>query len=63
MNLDPHSAQPDAPATVFATKSPTTGKDLGAVEATSLEDVAGVVRRAREAQDRWAAVPIAKRGE
>ena len=61
MNLDPHSAQPDAPATVFATKSPTTGKDLGAVEATALEEVAGVVRRAREAQDRWAALPIAHR--
>ena len=53
--------QPDAPAMVFATKSPATGEELGAVEATSLEDIGGVVRRAREAQDKWAALPIAKR--
>ena len=61
MQLDTESATQNAPNTVFPTKSPATGEDLGPVEATPLDDVAGVVRRAREAQDKWAEVPVAKR--
>ena len=61
MQLDTESATKDASGAVFPTKSPATGEDLGPVEATPLDDVAGVVQRAREAQDKWAEVPIAKR--
>ncbi len=46
---------------MFPTKSPATGEDLAPVEATPLDDVAAVVRRAREAQAKWADIPIAKR--
>ncbi|MBX3209110.1 MAG: aldehyde dehydrogenase family protein [Labilithrix sp.] len=61
MNLESQSARPESSAMVFATKSPATGKDLSAVEATPLEDVAGVVGRARAAQSKWAELPIGKR--
>ena len=61
MQLDTESGTQNASNAVFPTKSPATGEDLGPIEATSLADVAAVVRRAREAQDKWAQVPIAKR--
>jgi acyl-CoA reductase-like NAD-dependent aldehyde dehydrogenase len=55
------SASEDASAVVFPMKSPATGEVLAAVEATALEDIAGVVRRARDAQEKWAATPILRR--
>lgn len=61
MQLDTESAPQDASKAVFPTKSPATGEDLGHVEATPLDEVSAVVRRAREAQEKWADVPIAKR--
>ncbi len=47
--------------TVFATTSPATGKELSAVAATPLDDVAGIVKRARAAQEKWAALDVRKR--
>lgn len=46
---------------IFPTTSPATGETLTSVEATAIEDIAGVVKRAREAQEAWAALPIASR--
>ncbi len=46
---------------VFPTTSPATGEALSAVEATAVEDVAAVVRRSREAQEKWVAKPLADR--
>jgi acyl-CoA reductase-like NAD-dependent aldehyde dehydrogenase len=47
--------------TVFATTSPATGEELPAIEATAQGDIAGIVKRAREAQEKWAALAIGKR--
>src|SRR5262245_46454651 len=71
--LPPHPIEPPPPQAIpsgaearasdgpFAAASPATGERLGAVEATSLEAIANIVGRAREAQSHWAATPIAAR--
>lgn len=46
---------------MFAMTSPATGNDLPAVEATPPSDIAGVVAKARAAQEKWAAIDIEKR--
>jgi acyl-CoA reductase-like NAD-dependent aldehyde dehydrogenase len=61
MQPETQSSKQDVSAAVFPTKSPATGEELASVEATPLEEVAAVVRRAREAQEKWAALPIVKR--
>lgn len=61
MEHDTESATQKASRAVFPTKSPATGEELAPIDPTPLDDVAAVVRRAREAQDEWAEVPIAKR--
>lgn len=48
-------------AAVFPLTSPATGKELSAVEATDPADVAGVVKRARAAQAKWAALTPERR--
>src|SRR4051812_21507617 len=47
--------------TPFATISPATGAALDDVTATPLEDIAGIVAKARDAQRAWAELPIGKR--
>ncbi|MDF2698125.1 MAG: Aldehyde dehydrogenase, partial [Labilithrix sp.] len=61
MQPETQPANHAATAVVFPIKRPSTGEALAAVEATVLEDIASVVRRARDAQERWAASPIARR--
>jgi acyl-CoA reductase-like NAD-dependent aldehyde dehydrogenase len=64
MQLESQSSKHVAPSSVadiFPATSPATGEALPAVDATSVEDVASVVKRAREAQAQWAAFPVAKR--
>lgn len=46
---------------MFATTSPASGKELPAVEATPLGEIAEIVSRARAAQERWAALDLEKR--
>lgn len=46
---------------IFPSKSPASGKDLPAVEATSPDDVAGLVSKARAAQRRWLELPADRR--
>lgn len=61
MELETTSApQQEIPA-LFPMTSPATGEALAAIDATPLDDVADVVKRARLAQEQWAALPIAKR--
>lgn len=46
---------------VFAMTSPATGEALGAVEATSLDAIEGIVAKARVAQAAWGATSVDKR--
>jgi acyl-CoA reductase-like NAD-dependent aldehyde dehydrogenase len=46
---------------MFPSKSPATGKDLAAVEATPAESVAGLVTKARAAQQKWLEFPADRR--
>lgn len=46
---------------IFATTSPATGESLESVEATPLEDIDGIVARARDAQAKWAEVELDER--
>ncbi len=47
--------------TVFAMKSPATGEPLEAVEATPIDSIMELTKKARTAQAKWAETPIAKR--
>ncbi len=47
--------------TIFPKTSPATGETLDDVSATSVDDVAGIVERAREAQAKWAELGVEKR--
>ncbi len=48
---------------VLITSNPATGAQIGRVRATPAEEVAGLVRRARQAQESWAREPWPKRRE
>lgn len=48
---------------VLVTRNPATGAEIGRVGATPPEEVAGLVARARQAQERWAQEPWSKRRE
>lgn len=50
-----------AETSVFAMTSPATGEKLAAVSATPLDSIASLVKKAREAQEKWAETPLAKR--
>ncbi|HVH45410.1 MAG TPA: aldehyde dehydrogenase family protein [Labilithrix sp.] len=61
MSTDLESTTTSASDHVFPTTSPLGGRELGAVEVTARGDIEDIVRRARDAQRQWAAVPVAKR--
>src|SRR5690349_20865007 len=46
---------------VFAMTSPATGAALDAVDETALDSIPALVSKARAAQAKWAATPLAKR--
>src|SRR5687768_5437986 len=50
-----------AEPSIFATTSPATGEPLDTLEATAPDEIDGVVRRAREAQAKWAELDVSKR--
>lgn len=59
--MNTESAPSGLSAAVFPDKTPLGRRELPVPQATTLEEVAAVVTRARAAQGEWAAVPVAKR--